>query len=93
MPAIRAMNMAAALRNAIGGISLADFNPALVEMISMQPVKAPVVQIVGVTVVLNRGMAAPCTVNMGMVAVNAVICHHILRLADVAILAQAARPR
>ena len=88
MPATWAMNMATAFRSAIRGVSLADLNPALVKMIAMQPVKAPIVQIVGVTVVLNRGMAAPCPVNMGMIAVNAVICHLILRLADIGILAQ-----
>lgn len=58
----------------IGGVHL---QRVFVHMILMRGVQVAVVQVVGVTVVLDRGMAAALAVLMGMILVNFVLSWHL----------------
>jgi hypothetical protein len=61
---------------AVGRISTTDRKLMLVDMIGMRVVEMPFVQIVDVSLVLNRGMAAVRAVLVGMSLVDVVsICH------------------
>jgi len=63
------------LRRAGTWIRLGHFQPALVEMISMQRVHAAVVEIIDMCPMANRGMAAIFAVYVSMVAVDLVPGH------------------
>jgi hypothetical protein len=87
------MQVAPLLRRTVCWILLAHFDPALVKMVAVQPVQAPVVQIVRVAVVLDRRVATAFPVNMGMIAMDSVVRHPAFSLTDTAPLAQGASPR
>jgi len=67
---------AGVVRGAGSGISATDGETMLVNMIGMWVVEMPIVQIVDVPLVLNRGMAAIRAVLVGMSFVDVVSIHH-----------------
>jgi hypothetical protein len=71
------------------GVSLADLDTALVKMVAVQMMQAPVVQVVSVLMVADCGVAASLAMNMRMVAVNTMVGHLSFRLADKPRLVQA----
>jgi hypothetical protein len=56
-------------------VHIGDFQPAFVEMIAVWGMQTTVVQIVNVRAVLERRVAAPHAMHMGVVAVDLVTRH------------------
>ena len=79
MPAIRPVLVrgpvpaAVVLRRTRLGIFAIDLENVLVDVVAMRMVQMPVMQIIDVTVVLNRGMTAARTMLMGVIGMDVVL--------------------
>ena len=67
------MRAAGVLGGAAGGIGVGDVEDVLVDVIAVWVVQVAVVQVVGVAVVLDRLVAAPGTVLVGVLGVDGVL--------------------
>ena len=66
------VSRAAMIRRAGGGIRRADFQLAFIEVAFVRRMQVAIVQVVDVTIVLNRSMAAACAVDMIVIFVDMV---------------------
>lgn len=82
MPASRPMDVASAAWRAERGVSLGHLNPALVEMVAVQMMQAAVVNEIDMAVVSDGEVTATLAVDMAVVAMNGVVGHPRLRLAE-----------
>ncbi len=82
MPAPRTMLVTRLMRSAevrgraIAWICCAYFQGMLIHMVPVHAVQMAVMKVIGVACMLNRGMAAALSVNMGVALVNGALWSH-----------------